>query len=75
MSEPKTQKTVMLDVGALKKREIKQLKAGAGPVLDQARIAAEGAVAATATAVPIVIVYEKRPKKPRGLLGGLLGKR
>lgn len=75
MSETKTLRTVVLDVGARKKREIEQLKDGVGPLADQARDAAERAAPATAAVVPVVIVYEKRPKKQPGLLGRLLRKR
>jgi hypothetical protein len=75
MSETKKHlKTVVMDVGSLKKRRIRELKAGVGKHADEARTAAEGIGIAANTVVPIVIVYERRPRKRRGLLGGLLRK-
>lgn len=71
MPETRTLKTVMLDVGKLRKREIMELKQGSGPIVDEARTAAEGTTVSTTTMIPIVIVYEKRRKK-RGGLAGLL---
>lgn len=74
MTDTKTVKTVVVDAGKLKKRAIKELKAGAGPIAEQARAATAATAASGTKVVPVVILYEKRPKKRRGLLGGVLRK-
>jgi hypothetical protein len=74
MPETRKLKTVVLDAGKLRKRELKALKEGTGPLSEEVRAAAARAATTGSEVVPIVILYERRPKKPRGFLGGLLRK-
>jgi hypothetical protein len=67
---------LVLDLGRQKKSAIREFKQGSGPLLDQVQESAREAVAQRATAgkeaVPVIIVYRKRNKRRRGLLGGIL---
>jgi len=80
-------KPIIIDAGKQKRRRIKQLKVGEGPLADEvkATVAHVRGAAATATTqmIPVVVIYERRPKSKskRGASGisdvlcklGLLG--
>jgi hypothetical protein len=72
MSQSKTLKTVVLNVGQLTKRELKELKRGQGQAFEQAVASATVAADGLAPAMPVVILLEKRPKKRPLLLSALL---
>lgn len=74
MAENADLRAVLLDVGSQKKKQIDQLKQGAGDIVDEVWAAAERMVAPTDDeVVPVIIVYEKRPRRrQRGLLSELL---
>jgi hypothetical protein len=71
----KTSELLVLDLGRQKKSAIRELKEGSGPLMDQVQEAAREAVAQYSESgkdvVPVIIVYRKRSRKPRGLLSGI----
>lgn len=71
-----TSERVILDVGRQKRKSIRKLKKGLGPVAEEVRETVQAVAGEHATAdkevVPVVIVYRKRDRKRRGLLGGIL---
>ena len=76
-------KPIIIDAGKQKRRRIKQLKVGEGPLADEvkATVAHVRGAAATTQMIPVVVIYERRPKSKRGASGisdvlcklGLLG--
>ncbi len=67
---------IVSDLGKAKRQQIKKLKRGTGPLLDEvhhvvARVRHElGEEAAGRKLVPVVVLYERRRKKRRGWFGG-----
>jgi hypothetical protein len=79
MSEPAPATTadpVVIDLGKVKRKEIKALKQGHGPLLDElANVIAQvrdglGSEAAGKTILPLVVIY--RPRAKRRKLSSLL---
>jgi hypothetical protein len=67
---------VIVDLGKVKKKQVKRLKEGGGPLVEEIADVVEqvreelGADAAGTTLVPVVIVYRQKPKRKK--LGSLL---
>jgi hypothetical protein len=66
---------IIIDLGKVKKKKIKQLKRGSGDLIaevDQAVATAAnslGAEAGSKTLVPVVILYQKKVVRRKGLFG------
>lgn len=66
---------VIIDLGKVKKKKIKQLKRGRGELLDEVdqavatAAASLGAEAASKTLVPVVVIYRKKEARRKGLFG------
>ncbi len=71
-----TAEPIVLDVGRQKRKAIKNLKAGVGPLADRVKEVAQTAAEQLGTTdkevVPVVIVYKKRTNASRGLCGELV---
>ena len=71
-----TPERVVLDVGRQKRKAIKELKQGTGPIAEEVHEAAQAAATEQASGakevVPVVILYRKRGRKPRGIMGTIL---
>ncbi len=63
---------IVLDLGKVKRKRIKKLKRGTGPLLDEVHEAVAtvqqelGQQAAGRELVPLVLLYERKRKKKRG---------
>jgi hypothetical protein len=68
---------VVIDVGRKKRKAIRELKEGIGPIAEEVHEAAQAAAKERSSGakevVPVVILYRKRGRKPRGILGAILG--
>jgi len=70
-----TKPPIVLDLGKTKKKEIKKLKNGEGPLVSKVAAAvaqAQGAVPAGKEVIPVVIIYrqkDKRAKRGLAMLG------
>jgi hypothetical protein len=64
---------IVVDLGRKRRKRIRQLKQGRGPLLDEVRnvldqvTAGMGAEAADKHFVPVVLIYGKKRKRGRGL--------
>ena len=71
--EDSTLSPVLIDLGKTKRKRVRDLKRGKGPLLDKVEDAIDqsveelGADAKGKTILPIVVVIEKRPKKKRSV--------
>lgn len=77
ISNDTTAKTrpVIIDLGKVKRKKIKQLKQGRGDLLAEVEQAVAtaanslGAEAASKTLVPIVVLYRRKESRRRGIFG------
>ena len=75
--EPMT--PVVIDLGKARRRRVKALKRGRGPLTDEVAEVVEqvhrslGPGTEGVTLVPVVIIYEKKRKRKKGGRGGLFG--
>jgi hypothetical protein len=69
--EPQVVTPVMVDLGKVKRKHIKRLKRGEGKLADEVLDVLDGVADelgedfAGATLVPVVLIYERKPKKSR----------
>ncbi len=76
MSEAPRESTapIVLDLGKVKRKQVKKLKQGVGPLLDEVREAISSVHQELAgesdgkVLVPVVLLYERKRKKRRGWL-------
>ncbi len=74
MSEAPRESTapIVLDLGKVKRKQVKKLKRGTGPLLDEVHEAISSvhqeltAEAEGKALVPVVLLYERKRKKKRG---------
>ena len=70
-NDPEVVTPVLVDLGRVKRKHIKRLKRGEGKLVDEVFDVLDEVVATVgdelegATLVPIVLVYERKPKKSR----------
>ena len=72
-----TSRTIVLDIGRRKRKAmVRKLEQRTGPLADEIRKVAEAASeqqgGGSKEVVPVVILYRKRARRPRGLIGELL---
>ena len=74
MTETPTEPTppIVLDLGKVRRKQVKRLKQGAGPLLEEVHEAVAsvhhelGAEAKAQELVPVVLLYERKRKKKKG---------
>lgn len=73
---PSPSHPTVLDVGRRKRKAIRDLKLGSGPLADEVREALQKVVAQRQATgkhfLPLVIVYRKRPRRRRSLVRNIL---
>ena len=76
-AEPQTARPIVIDLGKRKRKAIKKLKRGYGPLVDEILVALTevqdnlGEQVAGNGILPIIILYQKKQRRGRGF--GLLG--
>lgn len=58
---------IIIDVGKVKSKRVKQLKRGSGPLADEVLAAIQQSHGPNA--VPVVVLYQERPKRKSKKLG------
>ena len=68
MDTPQPKPPIVLDLGKIKKKDIKKLKDGEGPLVSKVSAAVTQAqlnVPAGKEVIPVVIVYQQKSKRPK----------